>query len=272
MIRAAAVVRQPSRPAEVLAIPMRRLIFWSTLPLLLPQALWVRRRTPRFAAPAGAEGGRVEPPGSPDASRAPGDATPIPPLRLVGLGDSIIAGVGATVADECLTARLAREVAVRRRVAVEWTNIGRIGATTTRVLHDLAKRLPPQPADLVLVSVGVNDVTSLRRRAGWSDELRALADDLAAHSPRATALFLGLPPMQRFPSLPSPLRNSLGMRARMFDETLAATLAGHPTARHLPLPFDAPPEMFSGDGFHPSATAYALIARALADSLEPVRA
>jgi len=251
---------------------MRRLLFWSTLPLLLPQALWVRRRTPRFAAPAGAEGGRVEAPGSPDPSRAQGDTTPIPPLRLVGLGDSIIAGVGATVAAECLTAQLAHEVATRRRVAVEWTNIGRIGASTTRVLHDLAKRLPPQPADLVLVSVGVNDVTSLRRRTGWSGELRALADVLAAHSPRATALFLGLPPMQRFPTLPSPLRHSLGLRARLFDETLAATLAGHPTARHLPLPFDAPPEMFSADGYHPSPAAYTLIARALADSLEPVRA
>ena len=238
---------------------MRRLLFWSTLPLLLPQALWVRRRTPRFAAPAGAEGGRVA---------ASGDPDPAPPLRLLGLGDSIIAGVGATVAAECLTAQLAREVATRRRVGVEWTNIGRIGATTTRVLHDLSKRLPPRPADLVLVSVGVNDVTSLRRRGEWSCEVRALADTLAAHSPGAPALFLGLPPMQRFPALPVPLRNSLGMRARLFDETLAAALSGHPTARHLPLPFEAPPEMFSGDGFHPSASAFALIARALADSLE----
>lgn len=246
---------------------MRRLLFWSTLPLLLPQALWVRRRTPRFAAPAGAEYGRVEAPGSPDASRAPGDATPTPALRLVGLGDSIIAGVGATVAADCLTAQLAREVSVRRGVAVDWHNIGRIGATTTRVLRDLAQRLPAQPADLVLVSVGVNDVTSLRRRSGWAQELRALADLLAAHSPRATTLFLGLPPMQRFPSLPTPLRNSLGMRARLFDETLAATLSGHPTARHLPLPLEASPAMFSGDGFHPSPAAYALIAGALADAL-----
>ncbi|MFN5011423.1 MAG: SGNH/GDSL hydrolase family protein [Gammaproteobacteria bacterium] len=246
---------------------MRRLLFWSTLPLLLPQALWVRRRTPRFAAPAGAEGGRVEAPGSPDASRATGDAAPAPALRLVGLGDSIIAGVGATVVAECLTAQFAREVSVRRGVAVDWHNIGRIGATTTRVLHDLSKRLPPRPADLVLVSVGVNDVTSLRRRSGWAQELRALADLLAAHSPGAPALFLGLPPMQRFPSLPTPLRNSLGMRARLFDETLAATLSGHPTARHLPLPLEASPAMFSGDGFHPSPAAYALIAGALADAL-----
>jgi len=139
------------------------------------------------------------------------------------------------------------------------------------VLLDLAQRLPPQPADLLLVSVGVNDVTSLRRRGEWSREVRALADTLTAHSPGAPALFLGLPPMQRFPALPVPLRNSLGMRARLFDETLAAALHGHPTARHLPLPFEASPEMFSGDGFHPSASAYALIARALADSLGPPR-
>ncbi|MFM7707131.1 MAG: SGNH/GDSL hydrolase family protein [Gammaproteobacteria bacterium] len=248
---------------------MRRLLFWSTLPLLLPQALWVRRRTPRFAAPAGAEGGRVEAPGT--TAPVSGETTAAPSLRLVGLGDSIIAGVGATVAAECLTAQFARELAERRGAAVEWSNIGRIGATTTRVLRDLAQRLPPQPADLLLVSVGVNDVTSLRRRGEWSREVRALADTLTAHSPGAPALFLGLPPMQRFPALPVPLRNSLGMRARLFDETLAAALDGHPTARHLPLPLEASPEMFSGDGFHPSASAYALIARALADFLGPPR-
>lgn len=242
---------------------MRRLLFWSTLPLLLPQALWVRKHAPRYAAPAGAEGGRVE---------APVDAADAPPLRLIGLGDSIIAGVGATVAAECLTAQLAREVATRRGVAVDWHNISRIGATTQRVLHDLSKRLPPQPADLVLVSVGVNDVTSLRRRAEWAQEVRALADLLRGHSPGAPALFLGLPPMQRFPALPAPLRHSLGLRARLFDETLTTTLSGHPTARHLPLPFDAPPEMFSDDGYHPAASAYALIARAMADSLGSARA
>jgi len=231
---------------------MRRWLFWSAVPLLLPQALWVRRNTPRFAAPAGAERGAVM---QPNVHAAP--------LRLIGLGDSIIAGVGAQTADDCLTAQLARELSAQRGISVEWSNIGRIGATTTRVLRDLVKRLPATSADLLLVSTGVNDVTSLRQRGEWSREIRRLADTLAEHSPEATALFLGLPPMQAFPALPAPLRQLLGLRARLFDETLAETLAGHPRARHVALTLEAAPDMFCADGFHPSPAAYALIARAL---------
>jgi len=237
---------------------MRRWLFWSTVPWLLPQALWVRRRTPRFAAPAGAEHGRVDVAGSIGAN-----------LRLLGLGDSIIAGVGAQAGEECLTARLAQQIAHHHQRSVEWTNIGRIGATTTRVLGALAPRLPPQPADVILVSVGVNDVTSLRRREVWSREVRALADTLAVHSPAATILFLGLPPMQVFPALPSPLRQSLGLRARLFDETLSSTLAQHSRARHVPITLSAAPNMFCADGFHPSPAAYVLIAAALACALRP---
>jgi lysophospholipase L1-like esterase len=240
---------------------LRSGLFWSTVPLLLPQALWVKRRTPRFSAPLGVDAGVVTAPGVSAAKVA------VPTLRLVGLGDSIIAGVGAPTAAECLTARFAQEINKRRKISVEWANVGRIGATTHRVLHHLAQRLPPKPADLLLISAGVNDVTSLRRRSEWSSEIRALADHLARHSPGATALFLGLPPMHVFPALPVPLRQALGLRARLFDEKLAETLAAHPTARHVPLTLEPAEGMFCADGFHPSAATYARIARALAEQL-----
>lgn len=233
---------------------MRNWLFWLSIPFLVPQALGVRRRTPRFTGPEGAKSGRVETLGA-------GGAT----VRLVGLGDSIIAGVGADHANECLTAQLARELGARRQASVEWHNVGRIGATTTRVLNELSQRLPTDPVDVFLVSVGVNDVTSLRRRGEWSREIRALANLLAAHSPRASILFLGLPPMHLFPALPTPLRQSLGLRAKLFDESLAAALSDHTAAQHVPLKVDTADGMFSADGFHPSPVAYALIANRLAD-------
>jgi lysophospholipase L1-like esterase len=74
--------------------------------------------------------------------------------------------------------------------------------------------------------------------------------------------------MHVFPALPSPLRQTLGLRARLFDETLANTLANHSRARHVPIALSATPDMFCADGFHPSPAAYALIAAALADQLQ----
>jgi lysophospholipase L1-like esterase len=239
---------------------MRSLLFWSALPFVLPQAMWVRLRAPRFAGPAAAAEGLAWP-----GAVAPADAGA--PLRLLGLGDSLIEGVGVTRAEDCLTACCAREFAAATGRAVGWRTVGRSGATSAGVLHKLAVRLPPEPVDLFLVSVGVNDVTALRRRRDWRAHLDAIATRLARHSPDALAVFLGLPPLQRFPVLPPPLAQVLGLRARQLDDELAAVLGAHPGARHFRFDFEARPEEFAPDGFHPSGESYIRIARAVAASV-----
>jgi lysophospholipase L1-like esterase len=110
----------------------------------------------------------------------------------------------------------------------------------------------------------VNDVTALRRRHEWRAHLDALATRLAQHSPDALAVFLGLPPLQRFPVLPSPLAQVLGLRARQLDDALGAALGALPGARHFRFDFEARPEDFAPDGFHPSGQSYARIAREIA--------
>ena len=251
---------------------MRSLLFWSALPFVLPQALWVRARAPRFAGPAAAAEGLAAP-GAPAGLRSgtPPGASPTrarsadsPPLRLLGFGDSLIEGVGVTRTEDCLTACCAREFAAATGRAVAWRTVGRSGATSAGVLHKLAARLPPEPADLFLVSVGVNDVTALRRRREWRGHLDALATRLARHSPDALAVFLGLPPLQRFPVLPSPLAQVLGLRARQLDDALGEALGAHPGARHFRFDFEARPADFAPDGFHPSGESYARIAREIA--------
>lgn len=259
MIRGRALGRQP-RARRNIPNPMRSLLFWSALPFVLPQAMWVRQRAPRFAGPAAAAEGLARP----DAA-APADAAA--PLHLVGLGDSLIEGVGVTRAEDCLTACCAREFAAATGRAVGWRTVGRSGATSAGVLHKLAARLPPEPVDLFLVSVGVNDVTALRRRRDWRAHLDAIATRLARHSPDALAVFLGLPPLQRFPMLPPPLAQVLGLRARQLNDELAEVLGAHPGARHFRFDFEARPEEFAPDGFHPSGESYIRIARAVAASI-----
>ena len=251
---------------------MRSLLFWSALPLVLPQALWIRARAPRFSGPAAAAEGLASPGvsadprsgKSPDTPHTPSRPADRPPLRLLGIGDSLIEGVGVTRAEDCLTACCAREFADASGRAVAWQTVGRSGATSASVLHKLAARLPPEPVDFFLVSAGVNDVTALRRRHEWRAHLDALVTRLARHSPDALAVFLGLPPLQRFPVLPSPLAQVLGLRARQLDDELAAVLGAHRGARHFRFDFEARPEDFAPDGFHPSGQSYARIAREIA--------
>ena len=223
---------------------MRGQLFWWAMPWLLPQALWVRLRAPRFAGAAG----------SPSGSFGEGE-----PLHVLGIGDSIIAGVGVREHDLGLVGHTARLLAESSGRCVHWHAFGKIGADS----HDLIGGLEAirnTPADVVLVSVGVNDLTSLRLTHQWRASLNRLMDEISRCWPGAYIVLSGLPPMQSFPLLPQPLRGLSGVRARRFDAIAASLVSTRSRAIHVPLPFELEPELFADDGFHPSEMGYALLA------------
>ena len=172
----------------------RRVGFWGLLPLVAAQGLWVRRRAPRFADAAGPRRGTV------------GAG---PSLRLLAFGDSIVAGVGAPTLDQALVGRFAGALASRAGRTVEWVAVGKTGARSADLRDSLLARVPPGPFDVVVVSVGVNDVTGLVRTRDWVHRVDAVIAGLRAHSPDARILMAGLPPLWGFPLLPQPLRLSL---------------------------------------------------------------
>jgi lysophospholipase L1-like esterase len=232
------------------------------LPLALAQGLLVRLRTPRLPPATGRHG--LSAVTDRDGAAVPRDRAP---LRLLAVGDSIVAGVGCSTQDEALTGQLAAALAGRVGRAVAWQAAGENGATARTALQ----LLPPAPvdADLCLVSVGVNDVVSRTPPARYAVALAALVDTLLARSPRAVVLFAGIPPLASFPSLPRwPLGRLLGehaMRLQSEARGLAAreTLRGR--LRCFDLPGQLPVEMFSSDGFHPGPRGCAIWADGLAE-------
>jgi lysophospholipase L1-like esterase len=223
-------------------------------PLLLAQGLWVRRVTPVLPEAQGPRAGVLAP-------RAPG-----PPLRLLIVGDSSAAGVGARRQDEALSGRLAAALAARGGCAVHWRLVARTGATA-RELPAMLQEHRSGAFDVALVVVGVNDVTGLRPLRAWLADLDALAARLREVAPRGRLVASGLPPMHRFPALPQPLRAFLGARAIEFDRALARWAQGQPDAIHVPLPEMDDPALAASDGFHPGPGAYALWADALAGAV-----
>lgn len=219
---------------------MRHLLATAALgPLLLLQGRHVRRVTPRLP----------EPPG-PRAGLAGSGA----PLRLLVAGDSAAAGVGAATQDEALSGRLVAALAARRALA--W----RLEATTGHTTADAHARLAALPAerfDVVLLSLGVNDVTSGIGRARWLARQAALADLVQERFAPRALLFTALPPMHLFPALPQPLRWYLGARAREFNAALADWLPRRPGCHLLRPDFDPDPSHMAADGFHPGPGAYA---------------
>ena len=220
---------------------MRNLIFWGLFPFALPQALWVRKTAPRFAAAEGPSRGSV----------GAGE-----PLRLLAVGDSIVAGVGARRIEDALVAQTAKALAELLSRRVEWSAHGRIGARSRTLLDEFIPALPPEPADVVLLSVGVNDVTSLTAQPVWERNLDRVLRGIGEHSGDAVVAVAGIPPLGGFPLLPQPLRFASGQRGRSFDHAARRVVADHANAIHVPVEFDTTPDRFSADGFHPSEQSY----------------
>lgn len=221
----------------------RSALFWPALPLMLPQALWLKRSAPRAAA---AEGAREGFEGATGARR----------LRLLALGDSPFEGVGIARIADTLPVRLAGLIAEAHGLRVDWHIFAKNGATAGSLRERLLPKIEAQPFDVILVSVGVNDVTGLTGGRRFAQALDALLSDLRTHSPQAQLILLGIPPMQAFPLLPQPIRAWLGGRSQRL-EALGIAAARRHRALHSPVRVQPTPELFASDGFHPSALGHA---------------
>lgn len=187
-----------------------------------------------------------------------------PPLQLLALGDSIIAGVGSARQQETLTAQFAQWLSSEAGRSVAWRAQGESGMDLAGLLLRLAALPPALPADVILISIGVNDVTGLSSIRRWRLQLQLMVNLIRSRWPQVLVVFAGLPPMNQFPLPPQPLRFSLGIRAETLDRIAIEILAGQERMLHIPTELDARKKGFCEDGFHPSADSYAVWGRQLA--------
>lgn len=213
------------------------------------------RRIPRLAESVG----RVGHVGVGSASR-----------HVVVLGDSVAAGVGVERGTDTLAGRLADALAGDDGVSVSWAIHARGGLTAAGVtallgrpgvLDDLAA------ADVVVVSVGVNDLLRLRRPARWRRDLEVLLTALTGAT-RAHVLLLGMPPVAAFASLSGPVRRLLGRVAERMD-LVGIEVARRCDVQHLALPAGLllADGAFAADGFHPSMRSHDRLAEVVASRL-----
>lgn len=214
-------------------------------PILLLQGRHVRRTALELPEAQGPRSGRQ------------GQGTP---LRLLVLGDSAAAGVGVESQDEAITGCLL--TALQARHEVQWRLVARTGHRLSHVLKALDE-IEAEPWDLVVVSVGINNVLKGTSPERWREGLQALMERIdRRHRPQHVAL-CGIPRIQEFPLLPQPLAWVLGRRAhglnRVTQEVLASrmdAMAGAPQAprwHYIDLALPLTPEHLAHDGFHPNA-------------------
>ncbi len=121
---------------------MKNVLFWGVLLFLLPQALYVRKTAPRF----GPAGGQLQ------GSSGDGRQT-----RLLAVGDSIIAGVGATELSKALVGQTATAIATSLNCCVSWQALGVSGYNSTKILD---RKMATKP----VAAPGQAEGTFARRR------------------------------------------------------------------------------------------------------------
>ena len=112
---------------------------------------------------------------------------------------------------------------------------------------------PAQSFDVALVSLGVNDVTSGMSVTRWRQQHARLRALLRGRFEVSRLLVFGIPPMNRFPALPQPLRWCLGSRAIAFSRALESDVAAEANSRFLALDFTEDVTQMARDGFSPGA-------------------
>ena len=210
-------------------------------PVFMWQGRGVRRLVPRLPEASGPRSG-VQGAG--------------PTLRLLIVGDSAAAGVGAPTQHEALSGRLVDALASDFHLT--WEVIARIGATTAGTARHLARR-PPDTCgdfDVAVVSLGLNDVTGRRPLNRWLADVAEVCRLLRERFAVRQILLSGLPPMHLFPALPQPLRWYLGGTARRFDRALAAWVADRPDCEHVSLELRDATGLLATDGLHPGPAAF----------------
>ena len=226
-------------------------------PVLLAQAARLRRTAPSLPEPGGPRRG-IE-----------GRGRIV--MRLLVVGDSSAAGVGASTQREALAQPLARTLARRFDGSVRWQLVAASGLTSEGVLQRLMRERPAA-ADVAVVIVGVNDITTDVPLAVALRHRSHIAHWLQVHAQVRHLIFPALPEMELFPAVPKPLAWYVGQAARRNNRAQARWAQRHLGVTHLPMQGVAHPELFCEDGFHPAASLYARVAERLSAARRRTRA
>lgn len=219
------------------------------LPVLFVQGNKVRKNTPRLLEPKGEREGGI------------GQGKP---LSLLILGDSAAAGVGVETQKDALSGAIIQEL--QNEFFLQWKLHAKTGNTTRQVFHAL-QHLEERKYDVIVTSIGVNDVTKLTSAKSWIQQQKQLFEHIQKRFQPKLIIVSGVPPMQHFPALPNPLAWLFGQYAEQMNQKLQQWLAPQSQFKFLQYDietFQAMNLTMASDGFHPSKEVYEIWGRQIA--------
>ena len=219
-------------------------------PIIIAQGSYVKRVTPKLPEASGERSGLS------------GQGTRI---RLLIIGDSAAAGVGASEQQQALSGNLVRSLA--DSFQVDWQLLAKSGHTTLDS-HQMLASQPQQEFDIIVTSLGVNDVTSSVAPSQWLLQQQELVNLLRKQFNCQQILITQVPPMGQFPALPQPLRGYLGARANQFNRKLSQWINSQADCQLIDINAELDPQHMASDGFHPGPVVYQHWANVIATKIK----
>ena len=223
------------------------------LPILGFQAQRVKRNTPRLAEPVGERQGSI------------GQGRP---LSILIVGDSAAAGVGVEQQSQALLGQLLNCLQCHYQVTYQLE--AKTGRTTSQLIKAI-QLLPIQKVDVVITSIGVNDVTNLIPMQTWFVQQKRLYSMIQNKFNPELVIAASVPPMHLFPALPQPMAWLLGEYAKRMNQQLQKYAAQKNNMLCLDYDLEKYQAMnltMAKDGFHPSQDIYGFWAETMAAKIQ----
>ncbi len=224
------------------------------LPLMYFQGKKIRKSVPELPEAQGTEGEIVNYQGK--------------KLRLLTIGESTIAGIGAQTHEEAFTGSLAKYLAEKWQQNVDWKVYARSGYTAKRVSVKIIPKITESEIDLIVIGLGGNDAFTLNRPWRWKKDIRLLINSLREKFGENTPIFFNnMPPVKEFPVFTPLIKFVIGNLVEILGETLAKEVALHQNVFYnadiITLESwnkqqntNFPARDFFSDGVHPSVFTY----------------
>ena len=223
------------------------------LPFLAVQGQRVKRNTPRLAEPEGARQGCV------------GQGRP---LSILIVGDSAAAGVGVATQSQALLEQLL--ACLDGHYQISYLLEAKTGRTTAQLIRAV-QALSIQKVDVVITSIGVNDVTRLIPVNVWMQQQKRLYAVIQNKFNPQLILAASVPPIYLFPALPQPMAWLLGEYAKQMNQQLQAYVQKQSQMLYLDYDLEQYQAMnlsMAEDDFHPSQEIYAFWAKTMAEKIQ----
>lgn len=181
-------------------------------------------------------------------------------IKLVVLGDSLMAGTGSSKPENSLGYLIASDLAKNNKVTL--LNYAAPGVGVVNVLeHQVLKTLDQQPNYVVLM-IGTNDVHNKMSAGQFADYYREILEELTTHS-KAKITIVNIPYIGSDKILLFPWDRVANLRIREFNEIIENKASQYQIPvvnlyeefRHE---FRSSSDLYSEDQFHPSDKGYAL--------------